>query len=784
MEHHPITSSSGGLDDVASSRLEVAPQAENSTTSPGDGAECGDSTAEALRSRVSSNSQAGPSKASPADQAGRAGGIANRSSRKSGSRRLPRPAPVSAMAGALAAGVGVSAAARTGAGAGASIGADATAAGATAPVEAGSEPASSPAAASAAALRDPTPAGGAKADLAKAKAEAAAASNSSPLELLRSRTPELQPIDLPTLQDRLAHLGRILNLDPAAALAAAEGVPALLAQPPKQLAAAWNKAVYNLGCPPEERVALTRRVASKAVLLLLLPEDRVPQAAVRLSVWTGMRPKQAKALLRDLPQVATLAPETLSAKLSGLRRILGIAEELAAAPRPGQQPPPGAARSAASSQRPGQGQPQAQAQSSQAQTPSQAQSQAAGSAHACSQALLAHAVFSAPHLLTFSTPALEKHHSALLEMFGAPRLALALRREPGLLALRPSVAGYKLRLLQSLLGCREQPGLVATLVARNPALLFRTPEALSASCRALSIWSLDPRVKLRLVAARPGLLLRLPAQEVHGRCRWLRRLMLSNAYYHTGLRRLPVACLAGVLSALNVGWPRLQYLAESSQEGACGLMDAVEVAAEAFERRFPEFRKWHEWKLKQMGTDNPWRGAFRVRGIGSDPSKDRPVSGTNKRNLLMARQQQRRKGAGPGGPRPGPGLSRTSDPQELVRVVVAEAGEVRSGSTTVARPRRVVQCLVSSSVSSVSSCDEEAALAASAEAAAAAQSQAQAQGVVSLQGMEPGQGPEHVVHVTAPPLSHVVGTAAAQAAAAGNGAVAAHVAAEAAAAAP
>ncbi|KXZ44299.1 hypothetical protein GPECTOR_70g530 [Gonium pectorale] len=253
---------------------------------------------------------------------------------------------------------------------------------------------------------------------------------------------------------------------------------------------------------------------------------------------------RATALACTLPQLATLAPPTLAAKLTGLQRLLG----------------PGA-------------------------TPQD----------------LAAALDSAPRLLTFSTAALESHHADLVDMLGPAVVAVALRREPGLLALRPNTLAPKLRLLAELLGCQQQPAAVALLVSRHPGVLRRSLTALSRCCRALSIWALPPRTKLRMCLSRRGLLT-LPWQEVHGRCRWLRRLMLGNAYYHAALRRLPPAVLARLISVLPSGWSRLQYLADSSQEGCMELLEAAECGQADFEARFPEFGRWMAWKQRQMAS--------------------------------------------------------------------------------------------------------------------------------------------------------------------------------------
>lgn len=56
--------------------------------------------------------------------------------------------------------------------------------------------------------------------------------------------------------------------------------------------------------------------------------------------------------------------------------------------------------------------------------------------------------------------------------------------------------------------------------------------------------------------------------QVHGRCRWLRTLLMSNGYFHSAMRNLPVGMLGIALLHLPFCWSRLQYLAESKQEQA------------------------------------------------------------------------------------------------------------------------------------------------------------------------------------------------------------------------
>ncbi|GFR40811.1 hypothetical protein Agub_g1430 [Astrephomene gubernaculifera] len=458
--------------------------------------------------------------------------------------------------------------------------------------------------------------------------------------------------------------------DVEAQRAAARRAPQAAPAPGTPTAAAGANVVQEESGDGDSRLAaegpdaVLRRICLDAPLLLLLPISRVQECLAVLSSATALPPRRAVAFLRQQPHLATLAPATLAAKLDVLKYILtcygGIGNSSAAA-----APPAGAP----------------------AATGVVGITAAAASAAA---ATLASAILRAPVLLTFSTAVLQRHHEQLLPLLGPQRLAAVLHAEPGVLALQPARLATKLRLLQELLGCAQHPAAVALLVARQPGLLRRSLHALSRGCRALSIWAIPQRAKLRMLLSRPGLLL-LPWQEVHGRCRWLRRLMLANQYYHGALRRVPPSVLAALVAALPGAWARLQYLVESQQEGAVPLQEVMEGGQAAFDERFPAFRRWLGYKVNQMGADNPWRGTHRIRGIGTPAAAAGGQGGrVNKRNLVRMRQQQQQQKREQAALRLPGALDQPSD-GPTVPVVLTEACEVRSGGSTVNRPRRVVQ---------------------------------------------------------------------------------------------
>lgn len=86
------------------------------------------------------------------------------------------------------------------------------------------------------------------------------------------------------------------------------------------------------------------------------------------------------------------------------------------------------------------------------------------------------------------------------------------------------------------------------------------------------------------------------------RCRWLRNLMMSHAFYHSTLRSIPPAALGVIILHLPKAWRRLQYLAESARESNMCLMAAVQMREERFAEMFPEYPKWRCWTDGQTET--------------------------------------------------------------------------------------------------------------------------------------------------------------------------------------
>jgi hypothetical protein len=206
-----------------------------------------------------------------------------------------------------------------------------------------------------------------------------------------------------------------------------------------------------------------------------------------------------------------------------------------------------------------------------------------------------HLVRREPRLLNLSAGTLAANAAGLQRETGLPLpdVQQMVFQEPSLLARAPGRVGRKLAALQQLLACGAP--IARQLVLRRPALLTRSLRSLSSSLRALSVWRMSPAYKAALIHGNPSLL-RLSSQEVHGRCRWLRTLMFSNAYFHSALRNLPPKLLGVIILHLPTAWSRLQYLVESSQEGGLDIMQVVQARRADFSKAHPGYARWLAWK--------------------------------------------------------------------------------------------------------------------------------------------------------------------------------------------
>ncbi len=190
-----------------------------------------------------------------------------------------------------------------------------------------------------------------------------------------------------------------------------------------------------------------------------------------------------------------------------------------------------------------------------------------------------------------------KHAATLAALFPNGQLQGIAFHEPSILMRSTSVIQRNLRCITQLTGCSMQAAL--DLVARRPSLLSKSPRSLGQSFNALSVWHFSTEDKLELITSHP-LLLRLSPREVHSRCRWLRDLMMSNGYYHSVMRELPVGLLGVMLMHLPSAWSRLQFLADSSKESKMDVMQVVQCSKPAFAAAFPEHEKWLHWRTTEM----------------------------------------------------------------------------------------------------------------------------------------------------------------------------------------
>lgn len=541
---------------------------------------------------------------------------------------------------------------------------------------------------------------------------------------LRSKCKQLQKIDTAQLEGRIRGLQDLLRLDADAACDLCQAVPSLLQHDRRALAKQLAQVRRSLSCETEDDA---RRLCVLAPLLLVLPQQRIDTCVSQLAEALRVPPHQARGLVRMLPQLPTLDPSVLAAKLDCLCRILDPGCKTGSGPgqgatasspssssssggRDASAGPHGGSSTATTRQAsrgsaPSQEAPLATASSSQQASPADSsppssQQQQQQQPSAAATRVLSRTLLTYPRLLTFSVKELKRHHTHLCQLLtlSHQQAAVLLAQDPWLLTMSPRSLSEKVQLLSHLLGCpSSKPEVLHRLLFRRPAVLARSITKISCTCRALSIWRFNPRsFKLRMVMARPSLM-ELHPHEMQGRCRWLRRFMLSNGFYHSALRRLPPNLLAMLVAMLPGAWSRLQYLAESEQEGAMGLVETAECRQAEFERRFPEYLKWREWKVKQMGADNPWRRHGPVLGFGPWVHRRTPPADHSDKHppSMPAGPQDQQQQAGPG------------DAVPTVPVVAAEAGVVVSGGSRVCRPRWVVHQSLSSLASSSLDGEEE-----------------------------------------------------------------------------
>lgn len=194
--------------------------------------------------------------------------------------------------------------------------------------------------------------------------------------------------------------------------------------------------------------------------------------------------------------------------------------------------------------------------------------------------------------------------AALTDLVPRHELKTMIFREPSLLVRSTTKVLQSFRATQDATGMSTRT--LQGLVARRPSVLTRSSEKPARTYKSLSIWRFSKDDKQHLISAHP-VLLRLSPREVHLRCRWVRQLMTTNGFYHSTLRRIPLQLLGVLILHLPVAWSRLQYLAESSQEGKMEFMKVIQSKPWDFDASFPDYRRWLHYQTSEMGCAVPWR---------------------------------------------------------------------------------------------------------------------------------------------------------------------------------
>lgn len=290
-----------------------------------------------------------------------------------------------------------------------------------------------------------------------------------------------------------------------------------------------------------------------------------------------------------------------------------------------------------------------------------------------------------PTVLQYSTQRMEEQLFCLFQDISPANVKTMVMRDPEILNKSAAVLLRNASMLQQLLQCYRAD--MVDLVIRRPSILTCSTKSVASSYRALSIWKFTPEQKLQLFKAHP-LLLRLSAREVHGRCRFLRLLMLSSGYYHSVLRKIPLKLLGIVLLHLPYCWPRLLYLAEAEKRCALGVMHAVQCTDAAFMHEFADFSEWKSAKIASVGCEIPWRveKGIRVAFKGVDKYLIHLAA-----KLAKQRERDAREMAGAQVfTKAELRMLQAQRPAEMVAVAVHEAKEVLVGSVMLVKPKRVV----------------------------------------------------------------------------------------------
>ncbi|KAL6749858.1 hypothetical protein V8C86DRAFT_3144587, partial [Haematococcus lacustris] len=414
------------------------------------------------------------------------------------------------------------------------------------------------------------------------------------------------------IRGQLRQLAAALGMEAAALRPVVRRAPSVLYEEPMAVQTRLAQVAHLLGAPLSRILHL---LTQQQPLLLVASPDTIQEQLTAQSHLLGLSPAGAKALQLKHPHMLLLSPTALNAKLQQLKTVLGL------------------------------------------------------SSRAAQDLVRAY-----PRLLQLSVTRIAQQALDLHSLLPQAHLAALAAQEPSLLYRPAANAKASLHQLQQLLRC--SPADAAALAVRRPALLTKSPSALTASFRALSPWQLSQEQKSELLTAHP-VLLRLAPTEVHLRCRWLRRVMLHSALLHSQLRELRMPLLGVLLMHLPGTWSRLEFVGRRAEGRPLDVLWVVESGDQAFEAVCPGHAAWRAWRQQQLRGCRPWR---------VPPAPLMPGGPASVNPLGHACLTPGSPGK-PGWPSAAPPPSSGRRPVRM-RVVVHEAHAVRLGGSLLSKPRR------------------------------------------------------------------------------------------------
>jgi hypothetical protein len=379
-------------------------------------------------------------------------------------------------------------------------------------------------------------------------------------------------------------LSRALALEPEAAASILQRQPALLSFTPSVLATRLEDLCASLGGPS----ASVGSMASKHPEVLLLPPNSLRKRASNLARQMRIPEDAALRCVRKAPHILTQTMQELKERLEETAGALGVdsrALERAARRQPYLYVMPSSLVEAHARQLAALLQLDRLAAAKLLLACPQLLTASDGSLRAKVEALqrawglqpseVSSCVQREPGILEQAPGSMELKAQQLLQQLSRAQLAHMVREEPKLMRMPAASLLQRMQQLEQMLGLKRA-GLLQLLM-RRPALLRKSASSVSNTYRAVSIWDFSDEFKRQLLHAHP-LLLRLAADEVYGRCNWLRTLMMRSAYVHATLRELPPKLLGVLILHLPSCWCRLEYLVDSEQEVGSRLMEALQCS--------------------------------------------------------------------------------------------------------------------------------------------------------------------------------------------------------------